>query len=295
MSGDKYTYGCGAGSYVSTEALPGTLPLGRNSPQVCPYGLYAEQLSGTAFTVPRGKNMKAWLYRIRPSVAQSKFIANADQSVFEDFSNLVIDPNHLRWDPAPLLTSEARVDFSQGLKVACGGGDPANKEGICIYNYACNTSMTRKSMYNSDGDFLIVPQTGSLDITTEMGKLFVQPREIVVIPRGIKFSVAVTEACRGYICEVFKGHFEIPGLGPIGANGLANPRDFKVPLAWYEDVEGDHILVTKYIGKMFTATMDHSPFDVVGWHGNYCPFKYDLRLFNTMNTVTYDHPVSCSL
>lgn len=292
---EKYEYIPGFGSTVSTEAKKGALPIGQNSPQVCPYGLYAEQLSGSAFTAPRSKNFRSWCYRMRPSVTHRPYLSAGDDSIYDDFESLQIDPNQFRWSPAPLLASEdAPVDFASGLKVKIGAGDPSSKNGLCIYDYLINASMVNKAMQNSDGDFLIIPQVGTLDIATEFGRLTVEPQEIVVIPRGIKFSVAISESSRGYVLEIFKGHFELPNLGPIGANGLANPRDFLTPVAWFEEdeakLEASHTIINKYMQKMFTKEMDHSPFDVVAWHGNYYPYKYDLRYFNCMNTVSFDHP-----
>jgi len=182
------------------------------------------------------------------------------------------------------------IDFVDGLSQVCGAGDPTLKEGLSIYNYVASVSMGDKAFSNADGDFLIVPQVGTLDITTEMGLMRVEPCEIVVIPRGIKFSVAVSTVSRGYILEIFKGHFELPNLGPIGANGLANPRDFKTPVAAYVDRDCEFTIVNKFGCQLFAAKMTHSPFDVVAWHGNYAPFKYNLRHFNCMNSVTFDHP-----
>lgn len=293
-------YNTGFGGHFATEALPGALPVGQNTPQLCPYGLYAEQLSGTAFTAPRHKNQFSWLYRIKPSVIHSKYRAAPNQSILAEFKSLEIEPNQLRWSPVDVPSSETSVDFVDGLKLVCGNGDPSMKNGCAIYNYAFNTNMGNKAFFNSDGDVLIVPQQGALIIKTEMGKIAVTPREIVVIPRGIKFTVDrdaleegdATEGCRGYIVEIFEGHFELPNLGPIGANGLANPRDFQYPVAWFEDVE--HVespfqLVNKFQNKLFNFHMPHSPYNVVAWHGNYSPYKYDLRNFNTVNSVSFDH------
>ncbi len=287
---ENLKYLCGFGSYVSTEALEGALPVGQNSPQVCPYGLYAEQLSGTAFTAPRHKNLRTWFYRIRPSVLHDKIKPESSQSIADEFLSMVIDPNQFRWSPLPLPTEAESIDFVNGLKLMCGAGDPALKEGMAIYVYSANLSMDNRAFYNADGDFLIVPQCGTLSIKTEMGNFNVEPCEIVVIPRGVKFQVLVDGPVRGYVAEIFKGHFELPGLGPIGSNGLANPRDFEFPVAAFEDVEQNFTVVCKFINKMYFTEMDHSPFDVVAWHGNYAPFKYDLRKFNTMNSVTFDHP-----
>jgi homogentisate 1,2-dioxygenase len=290
-------YQSGFGGHFSSEALPGSLPIGQNSPQVCPYGLYAEQLSGSAFTTPRLKNQFSWLYRIKPSVIHSKYVALADQSILHEFNGMEIEPNQLRWSPVSIPAKDAPVDFVQGLKLVCGSGDPTTKKGCAIYNYAMNVSMGNKAFYNADGDFLIVPQEGTLLIKTEFGRLEVQPREIVVIQRGIKFTVDLggeeTAGHRGYIVEAFQGHFELPNLGPIGANGLANPRDFQSPVAWFEDVEysadAPYVIVSKFQNKMFTMNAPNSPYNVVAWHGNYCPYKYDLRNFNTINTVSFDH------
>lgn len=286
---ENLKYISGFGSYVSTEALEGALPVAQNSPQVCPYGLYAEQLSGTAFTAPRHKNLRSWMYRIRPTALHEKIRPESKQHISEEFDKLVVDPNQLRWSPLALPSSSEQVDFVDGLKLMCGAGDPAIKDGMSIYLYSANCSMTDKAFFNSDGDFLIVPQTGTLKIKTECGFLVVEPCEIIVIPRGVKFAVYMDTPCRGYIAEIFKGHFELPGLGPIGSNGLANPRDFEAPVAAFEDLDMPYGLTMKFMNKMYYCDIDHSPFDVVAWHGNYCPFKYDLRKFNTVNTVSYDH------
>jgi homogentisate 1,2-dioxygenase len=283
-------YLSGFGSHISTEALEGALPVGQNSPQVCPYGLYAEQLSGTAFTAPRHKNLRSWFYRIRPSVLHDKIKPEATQSIADEFEAMVIDPNQFRWSPLPLPAQTESIDFVNGMKLMGGAGDPSLKDGLAIYVYCANASMQNKAFYNADGDFLIVPQHGSLSIKTEMGNMQVDPCEIVVIPRGVKFQVLVDGPVRGYIAEIFKGHFELPGLGPIGSNGLANPRDFEFPVAAFEDLEENFTVVSKFINKMYFTELDHSPFDVVAWHGNYAPFKYDLRKFNTMNSVSFDHP-----
>ncbi|KAH7937172.1 hypothetical protein HPB49_008426 [Dermacentor silvarum] len=235
-----------------------------NNPQVCPYGLYAEQLSGTAFTAPRETNKRSWLYRIRPS---------------------------LRWKPFSIPEQgKASVDFVDGLNTVCGAGDARTRHGVAIHVYCCNISMKDKALYNSDGDFLIVPQQGNLNIVTEFGRMHVNPNEICVIQQGMRFQVYVSGPSRGYILEVFDNHFVLPNLGPIGANGLANPRDFKTPTAWYEDRDvNGFVVISKYQGCLFQATQNHSPFDVVAWHGNYVPYKYDLAKFNTINTVSYDH------
>lgn len=197
----------------------------------------------------------------------------------------------MRWFPQPLeFKPEDNIDFVDGLRTMAGAGDAASKSGIAIHVYSCNANMEDTAMFNSDGDFLIVPQVGELHIQTEFGFLDVAPKEICVIQRGIRFRVAVDGPSRGYICELYTGHFQLPDLGPLGANGLANPRDFLAPVAAYEEREVDFIIVNKFGGKLFSALSKHSPFDVVAWHGNYCPYKYDLQKFNTMNSVSFDHP-----
>jgi homogentisate 1,2-dioxygenase len=282
-------YLSGWGNEFATEALPDALPHGQNSPQKCAYGLYAEQLSGTAFTLPRHKNQRTWLYRIRPSVVHGPFSPYSHPTF--NHQELILDPNQHRWFASPLPEASVDVDFIDGLTLMCSSGDSVSKSGLSIYLYSANKSMGNRVFHNSDGDFLIVPQIGALTIKTEMGIILIEPTEIAVIQRGIKFSVDITSASRGYILEVYSGHFVIPDLGPIGANGLANPRDFLTPVAAYEDLDADHFLINKFGGKLFQSLMNHSPFDVVAWHGNYAPYKYDLKLFCCMNSVTYDHPV----
>ena len=297
-------YLSGFGNHHASEALPGALPAFGNSPQKCPYGLYAEQISGTAFTAPRHQNQRSWLYRIRPSVVCSPYTP-CDESVNPPaISTFELDPNQMRWDP-PALPS-ADVDFVDSLAfgAVCGAGDASAKSGLCIYNYACNKPMLRsdkigRCMCNADGDLLIVPQLGNLLVTTEFGKLEVEVCEIVVIPRGIKFAIDGTAAdgvARGYVLELHEGHFELPQLGPLGANGLANPRDFQAPVCSFHDVDGESVafeVMQKFSGRFFRSTMGHNPFDVVAWHGNYVPYKYDLRKFCAVNTVTFDHPDPC--
>jgi len=290
----------GFGNEFATEALPGALPVGRNNPQRCPYGLYAEQLSGTAFTAPRHKNQRSWLYRVRPSVLHAKFVPIDNGRICSDWSAARVDPNQFRWAPEPLLpepdTTQPPVDFVAGLATMAGAGDPTAKEGLAIHYYNINASMVDKAFSNSDGDLLVVPETGTLKVVTEFGTLEVAPCEVCVLPRGVRFTMEVDTAsasggrCRGYACELYQGHFELPGLGPIGSNGLANARDFLYPVAKFEDRECNFTVVNKFGGQLFSATMDHSPYDVVAWHGNYAPYKYDLRRFCCMNSVTFDHP-----
>ncbi|KAF8951708.1 hypothetical protein CPC16_011007 [Podila verticillata] len=290
---NDYKYQPGFGNHFSSEALPDALPKGQNTPQLCPYGLYAEQLSGTAFTVDRKHNERTWFYRIRPSVCHTPFEAYPTKtrlvSNYSDTANVSVTPNQLRWSPFDIPTEP--TDFVQGLTSIAGAGDVGVKHGMSVLIYAANKSMVDTAFYNSDGDFLIVPQQGRLDITTEFGKILVHPNEICVIQRGIRFSVALPDGpSRGYICEVFNGTWTLPDLGPIGANGLANGRDFQTPVAAFShEEEKPFVIVNKYGGSLFAAKQNHTPFDVVAWHGNYAPYKYNLALFNTINSVSYDH------
>ncbi|KAI8083863.1 homogentisate 1,2-dioxygenase [Thamnidium elegans] len=289
-----YSYHQGFGNHFSSEALPNSLPKGQNTPQKCPYNLYAEQLSGTAFTVPRTHNQRSWLYRIRPSVVHTPFeptdTSNLLVSKFGG-DDVLITPTQIRWSPFDLPLDSEKVDFVQGLKSLAGAGDPACRSGLAVHIYTANTDMGKSAFYNSDGDFLIVPQQGVLDIVTEFGKMRVSPNEIAVIQRGIRFSVSLPDGqSRGYVLEVFGAHYELPDLGPIGANGLANPRDFLTPKAAFDQENNvDWKIITKFNGKMFTAKQSHTPFDVVAWHGNYAPYKYDLANFCTINSVSFDH------
>lgn len=291
MADLKYMSGFGNEFATEDPRCPGALPQGQNSPQVCPYGLYAEQLSGTAFTAPRSENQRSWLYRIRPSVLHEPFADEPRGLITHDWDSVKPNPNQLRWNPFDIPSKEdGKVDFVQGLATICGAGDPKVRHGIAIYIYTCNSPMGDRCFYNSDGDFLIVPQQGSLLVTTEFGRMLVEPNEICVIQRGIRFNVSVDGQTRGYVLEVFNGHFELPSLGPIGANGLAYPRDFETPTAWFEDREvAGYTVINKYHGHLFSAKQNHSPFDVVAWHGNYAPYRYNLSKFMTINCVSFDH------
>lgn len=292
MNNKTQEYLSGFRNHHATEALSGALPTGRNSPQRCPYGLYAEQLSGSAFTAPRSQNLRSWLYRIRPSVAQSAYepVSIATLATAPP-DKPAADPNQMRWDPRPL--PDGPTDFIEGLMTIAVNGDASTQTGCGVHVYTFNRNMDQRFLYDADGELLIVPQLGALTLRTELGVLDVVSGEIAVIPRGIKFQVQLghnTEAARGYICENYGSPFELPGLGPIGANGLANPRDFLTPVASYEDMSGNFELIAKFSGQLWTTKLDHSPLDVVAWHGNYAPYKYDLANFNTINTVSFDHP-----
>jgi homogentisate 1,2-dioxygenase len=284
---NPWHYQSGFGNSFATEALPGALPVGRNSPQRCAYGLYAEQLTGSAFTAPRADNRRSWLYRIRPAASHAPFEPLAAPTVVADYP--ATPPNALRWSPPAGL--QQPTDFVDGLFSLAGNGDAHAQSGVHIYRYAANQSMTQRCFYSADGELLIVPQLGRQRFVTELGVIEVEPQEIVVIPRGVRFRVELLDAeARGYLCENYGAPFRLPDLGPIGANGLANARDFLTPVAAYEDVDMPHQLVGKFMGRLWGAAMDHSPLDVVAWHGNCAPYKYDLRRFNALGSVSYDHP-----
>jgi homogentisate 1,2-dioxygenase len=286
---DRTGYQSGFGNEFATEALPGALPSGRNSPQRCAYGLYAEQFSGTAFTAPRHVNRRSWLYRIRPAVTHGAFQRYEHPSFDDALSDSPLSPNQLRWDPLPL--PEAATDFVDGLVPVAGNGSPDQLAGCAIYLYAANQPMRHRYFYSADGELLIVPQHGTLTLDTELGRLRVEPHEIAVIPRGLRFRVDLpADGARGYVCENFGAPFKLPDLGPIGSNGLANSRDFQTPHARYEDLDADCRLIAKFLNRLWIAPMDHSPLDVVAWHGNYAPYKYDLRRFNAMGSISFDHP-----
>ena len=283
-------YISGFGNEFVTEALPGALPEGRNSPQRPPYGLYAELISGTAFTQPRSENRRTWLYRLRPSVMHDAF-QRIDNGLLRSapFDDATPTPQQIRWDPFPI--PQANTDLIDGLCTVGGNGDVASQTGIGIHIYAANTSMTDRYFYNADGEMLFVPQQGRLRLATEMGVLEAAPNEIAIIPRGVKFRAELPDGpSRGYVCENYCAALRPPDLGPIGSNGLANPRDFLSPVAAFEDTEGKFEIVAKFCGNLWAASTDHSPLDVVAWHGNLAPCKYDLAKFMAIGTISFDHP-----
>jgi homogentisate 1,2-dioxygenase len=277
-------YQSGFGNEFETEAVVGALPRHQNSPQQPPHGLYAEQLSGSSFTVPHKQQLRSWLYRILPSVKHSPF------KTYKEFKDVpsATNPSQLRWDPLPIPAE--KTDFVDGARTVAYGGDAHSWTGLGVYRYALNASMEKRFFYDADGELLFVPEQGSLTFRTEMGILSVKPGEIAVIPRGVKFAIDLQEkTARGYICENYGTPFTLPDLGPIGSNGLANPRHFLYPVAAYEDETGDFELIAKFDGALWAANIDHSPLNVVAWHGNYAPYKYDLAHFMVINTVSYDH------
>ena len=283
-------YMTGFGNGFETEALPGALPVGRNSPQRCPYGLYAEQISGSPFTAPRATNERSWLYRIRPTVKHWGRFAPVDARLWQTApaATPAMPPAPLRWDPLPL--PDAPVSFIEGMQTITLAGDAAAQSGIAAHVYCATRSMQDEYFYDADGELLIVPQQGQLRLCTEFGVIDAEPGEIAVIPRGVKFRAELPGgAARGYVCENYGGAFTLPERGPIGANCLANPRDFMTPVAAYEDQETPSRLFVKWGGALWAAGIGQSPLDVVAWHGNYAPYKYDLRRYSPVGPVLFDH------
>lgn len=278
----------GFGNTFESEAVRGALPRGQNSPQKPPKGLYAEVLSFTAFTAPRAENRSTWTYRLRPSAMQAPFRRMADGLVRSGpFDEAETPPNRLRWDPLPMPSKP--TDFVDGLVTMAGSGDPASQSGIAVHVYRANRSMKSRVFSTADGELMFVPQQGEVRLLTELGWLSVRPGEIAVVPRGMKFRVEVDGPVRGYLCENYGAHFRLPELGPIGSQGLAQKRDFLAPVAAFEDKGGRWEIVAKFMGKLWAAEARHSPLDVVAWHGNGVPYKYDLARFMAVNTVTFDH------
>jgi homogentisate 1,2-dioxygenase len=283
----RISYQSGFGNTFSTEAVAGALPVGRNSPQRPPQGLYPEVLSGTAFTAPRAENRSTWLYRLRPSAMHGPY-KRLEAGLLRSgpFAEVETPPNRLRWNPLPLPSQP--LDFVDGLATIAGSGDPALQTGAAVHVYRANRSMKDRCFWNADGELMFVPQQGSIVLRTELGTLAAKPGEIAVVPRGMKFSVEVDGPTRGYLCENYGAAFRLPELGPIGSQGLAQVRDFLAPVAAFED-EGKCEAVAKFMGALWTTELAHSPLDVVAWHGSYVPYKYDLARFMTIGSISFDH------
>jgi homogentisate 1,2-dioxygenase len=279
-------YQSGFGNTFSSEAVKGALPVGRNSPQRPPKGLYAEVLSGTAFTAPRAENQSSWLYRLRPSAMHGPYRRIGNGLLRSGpFNEVETPPNRLRWDPLPIATKA--TDFIDGLATIAGSGDAATQSGIAVHIYRANRAMKR-CFWNADGELMLVPQQGNLSLHTELGLLEIRPGEIAVVPRGTKFRVGVSGPSRGYVCENYGAPFRLPELGPIGSQGLAQARDFQAPVAAYEE-KGRTSVIAKFQGGLWETELARSPLDVVAWHGDYVPYKYDLARFMTINSVSFDH------
>jgi homogentisate 1,2-dioxygenase len=290
VAGANAGYMSGFGNGFESEALPGALPVGRNSPQKCPYGLYAEQISGSPFTAPRVANERSWLYRIRPTVKHWGRFEKADPGFWRTAPchefEMPIAP--LRWSPVPIPTES--LGLLEGVRTITTAGDAGTQGGMAAHLYLITRSMTDEYFYNADGEMMFVPQEGDLRIRTEFGVIDIEPCEVAVIPRGVKISVEVPGGpARGYLCENYGGAFTLPERGPIGANCLANQRDFLTPQAAYEDRDANCSMTVKWGGSFWRTALKHSPLDVVAWHGNYAPYKYDLRRYSPVGPVLYDH------
>ena len=287
----KRQYLSGLGNDHSTEALPGTLPVGQNSPQKVARGLYAEQVNIAAFTAPRAENIRSWTYRIQPSVVHEGVFEPVlfSKNISKNFGEAATLPTQYRWDPMKPVAMP--TSFLEGLHTIVGNGDPLAQQGGAIHLYSCNKSMEREYFYNADAETVILPWQGSLEVFTELGVLEISPGLIGCVPRGIKFQVKLTtQSSRGYVCENFGRPFRLPELGPVGANGLAARRDFEIPVAHFEEKSGDFELYAKFGGNMFVSRVKQSPFDVVAWHGTLAPYRYDLFKFNVIGSISYDHP-----
>nr|WP_315229844.1 homogentisate 1,2-dioxygenase [uncultured Albidiferax sp.] len=285
-------YQSGFGNEYASEAVPGSLPQGRNSPQQAPHGLYAELVSGTAFTAPRAENRRSWLYRRQPSVVSGGYQPYM-QALWTSGAagGVVAPPDPLRWNPFPLPADGSHVDFVDGLATLVANGDADAQVGMAAMVYAANASMEQRALVNADGEMLLIPEQGRLVITTEMGVLDVAPGEIALIPRGIAFKVGLPDGVsRGYVCENYGAPFRLPELGPIGSNGLANARDFMAPVAAFEADAGAYEIVKKYGGTLWHNQQRGTPFNVVAWHGNLAPVKYDTARFMVIGSISFDHP-----
>jgi homogentisate 1,2-dioxygenase len=286
---EQLEYLTGFGSHFESEAVPGALPKGRNSPQRPAFGLYAEQLSGSAFTAPRHENRRSWLYRMRPTADHRPFRPYEGAKLFARAPmTSALAPNRLRWDPPSDLPADA--DFVDGLVTMMVNRDPSELTGVAIHLYRADRSMTDRVFVDADGELLIIPQAGTLSLFSELGRMDLAPGWIGLIPRGVRFRVEVDGEARGYVAENHGAMFRLPDLGPIGSNGLANPRDFETPVAAYGDVDRPTEVVQKYQGSLWATTLDHSPLDVVAWHGNLAPCRYELERFNTIGSISFDHP-----
>ncbi len=278
----------GFGNSFASEALPGALPVGQNSPQHVPYGLYAELISGAAFTAPRAENRRSWFYRVRPTAMHPAFRPIAHASwLTAPHAAVECTPNRLRWDPLPARAG----DFVSGLHTYAVNGDVGQRAGSAVHLYTANRSMADTVLVNQDGELLIVPQAGRLDLRTEFGRLTIAPGEIAVLPRGVRFAVDLPDGpSAGYVLENYGEALRLPELGPIGSNGLANARDFEAPHAAFEDPDRPTRVIAKFMGRLFETEVPHNPLDVVAWHGTLYPVRYDLARFNTIGTVSFDHP-----
>ena len=288
MQRDDFEYLSGFGNALSSEAREGVLPPRQNTPRKVPFGLYAEQINGTGFTLERAHNQRVWLYRLRPQIVVSGWEKLPASQFVGRFDEGSVSPELLRF--APQAWPETDVDFIGGLVTFAGAGDPCAKTGFAIHQYAASVDMVRRAAANLDGDLLVVPQEGALRVQTELGWLLVSPGEILILPRGIRFRVELPDGrARGFVGELFNGHYRLPERGLVGANGLADERHFRAPVASFEDLEAPYEIVHKQGGDLWRTTVNASPFDVVAWHGRYAPFKFDLMDFNAYWGANWDH------
>ncbi|RSL87550.1 hypothetical protein CDV31_016235 [Fusarium ambrosium] len=301
---EKYTYLNGLGNLHQSEAFPDAVPLVNSYPQHAKYGLRSEKVSGTSFTAtPRSQNLWSFLYRARPSYNHGTFeLWNQHLETANPSRPKHLTPNSYVWPTFNVTKGDWTAQHLLG-----GNGSPTDKTGVAIWLFHVNKDMPPQTVFSSqDGEALIVPQTGALDIQTEYGKLLVRQQEIAVIPRGIKYRVTLPEGkeARGYVLELYQGHFRLPELGIIGSIGLANPRDFQVPTASFDgkiesqgdtqvavanDGRGEWTIISRLDTKLWFATQDSTPFDVAGWQGTLYPYKYDVRRFNYIGNLNYDH------
>lgn len=299
----------------SSEAVSGAVPAVNNSPQKPPLGLRTERISGGSFVAPRELSYQTWLYRLRASIAHSDWarlrVSGADEGYGppSPVRPANVTPNSRLWGgfPAPAAGSH----WANGQQLLGRNGDPQAKEGMALWVFSVTASMPPRQAFASlDGEALVIPQSGALDIQTELGRLVVRQNEIAVIPRNVRYRVCLPEGkpCRGYVCELYQGHFRLPDLGVIGSTGLANVRDFQVPKAFVDATVHSHLgttqapgpgaptgvddgewsIVARLVGNLWHCTQAHTPFDVVGWHGTCYPFKYDLARFCALGNLVFD-------
>ena len=291
MKSNTKAYMSGFGNDFETEALTGALPQGQNSPQRCPYGLYAEQLSGTPFTAPRGKNERSWCYRIQPSVKHTGRFKKIEIPFWKSAPHIlndIINLGQYRWNP---ISTNTKTNFINGMRTMTTAGDVNIQVGMAAHIYVATENMENEYFYSADSELLIVPQEGQLRFFTEMGIIDLEPQEIAIIPRGLLFKVDIIDGpARGFVCENYGAKFDLPNRGPIGANCLANPRDFKTPIAAFEDKSIASTVTIKWCGQFHITEINHSPLDIVAWHGNYAPCKYNLRTFSPVGALLFDHP-----